>query len=83
MERIPNSLSFRFNTVEGRQQMIRKYSSSKSMYFGKNEDGEDVYLSIAKSGMVLKTEQHNGWVRVNYYDQNGFPTGESFDGRWR
>ena len=83
MERIPNSLSCRFNTVEGRQQIIRKYGSSKSMYFGKNENDEDVYLSVAPSGIVLKTEQHNGWVRVNYYDQDGFPAGESFDGRWR
>ena len=52
------------------------------MYFGKNEHGESVYLSVAKTGIILKTEQHNGWVRVNYYDENGFPTGESFDGRW-
>lgn len=82
MKRIPNSLSCRFNTLEGRQQIIRKYGTCKSMYFGKNEHGESVYLSVAKTGIILKTEQHNGWVRVNYYDEKGFPTGESFDGRW-
>ena len=83
MDRIPNSISSQFNTVEGRRLMIQKYSDSKSMYFGENAHGEHVYLSIAPSGIVLKTEQCNGWVRVNYYDENGFPAGESFDGRWQ
>lgn len=50
---------------------------------GENSDGETVYLSVSKTGMVLKTEQENGWVRVNYYDADGYSTGESFDGKWR
>jgi len=83
MERIPNSISARFNTQEGRRFMIREYGESKSMYSGNNELGERVYLSIAPNGMVLKTEQDNGWLRVNYYDENGFSTGETFEGRWR
>ena len=53
------------------------------MFSGENEDGECVFLSISESGMILRTEQENGWVRVNYYDQDGYATGEGFDGKWR
>ena len=81
--KIPNELSSKFNTVEGRRILIQKYKDSKSMYSGTNSDGEDVTVSIAESGIVLKTNQCNGWVRVNYYDSEGFYEGESFEGRWK
>lgn len=83
MTRIPDELSMQFNTQAGRKQLIDLYANSDTMFFGENEIGEKVYLSIAKSGMVLKTEQENGWVRVNYYDKKGWPTGEGFDGKWK
>ena len=35
-----------------------------------------------KTGIVLRTNQHNGHTRANYYDQDGYPSGESYDGRW-
>lgn len=83
MTKIPNDLSMQFKTREGRKAMIDAYGDSDSMFFGENEDGENVYLSIAHTGIVLKTEQENGWVRVNYYDENGYSVGEGFDGKWR
>ena len=79
----PNELSCRFDTVEGRKEIIQQYADSDIMFTGENSDGETVYLSVSKTGMVLKTEQENGWVRVNYYDADGYSTGESFDGKWR
>ena len=81
--KIPNELSCRFDTVEGRKEIIQQYADSDPMFTGENSDGETVYLSVSKTGMVLKTEQENGWVRVNYYDADGYSTGESFDGKWR
>lgn len=81
--KIPNDLSIQFKTREGRKVLIDTYGDSNSMFFGENEDGENVYLSIAHTGIVLKTEQDNGWVRVNYYDENGYSVGEGFDGKWR
>jgi len=83
MVSIPNELSRRFNTVEGRRKLIEEYANSTTMFSGENEDGECVFLSISESGMILRTEQENGWVRVNYYDQDGYATGEGFDGKWR
>ena len=37
----------------------------------------------AHDNIVVSTFQDNGWVRVNYYDEKGFPCGETFDGRYR
>ena len=80
---ISNELSAKFNTLEGRKQIIAEYVDSDTMFVGENEDGECVYLSVSDTGMVLRTEQENGWVRVNYYDVEGDATGESFDGKWK
>lgn len=63
---------------------IEKYGDLPDMLFAKNEDGEDQQISIStSSGIVLRTHQKNGWVRVNYYDIRGLPEGETFDGRWK
>ena len=83
MTSIPNRLSLEFGSQAVRKQLIALYADSETMFTGTNEHGETVYLSIAASGIVLKTEQENGWVRVNYYDANGVATGEGFDGKWR
>jgi len=53
------------------------------MFTGIDVDGETVHLSITHNGMTLRTQQENGWVRVNYYDADGCATGESFDGKWK
>ncbi len=83
-KQIPNELSARFSTIEGRKELIEKYGDSDTMYVGENEDGEMVAISIDRErGIVLKTNQENGWVRVNYYDKDGIGEGESFDGKWR
>lgn len=81
---IPNELSAQFFTAAGRKHLVEMYSDADTMFTGKNEDGEMVCVSFDKEcGIVLQTYQENGWVRVNYYDKDGMPTGESFDGRWR
>lgn len=83
MKSIPNELSARFADIEGRKELIEKYGNSKFPFTGVNEDGEMVNISIdTESGIVLETYQKNGWVRVNYYDKDGFAEGESFNGRW-
>lgn len=80
---IPNELSAQFFTVAGRKKLIELYGSSDTMFTGNNDDGEMVQVSFdSVYGIVLKTYQNNGWVRVNYYDNQGYSTGEGFDGRW-
>lgn len=82
--KIPNDLAAQFNTVEGRKTLIQRYGCSDEPYFGVNEDGEDVIVSFdTEDGIVIRTNQSNGWVRVNYYDKDGYATAETFDGKWR
>lgn len=63
--------------------MTEAYADSGSLFTGTNENGEEVFLSVAEDGLVLVTNQANGWIRVNYYDAEGDREGESFSGRWK
>lgn len=63
--------------------LMEEYGDSKFPFYGTNEDGEEVEIHIAKTSVVHKTFQKNGWVRVNYYDEYGYPEGEMFEGRWK
>ena len=83
MNTIPNELTKNFEDIECRRKLIELYGDSELPFGGVNEDGEDVLVSISKTGIVVRTNQKNGWVRVNYYDENGDFAGESYDGRWR
>ena len=47
------------------------------MIFGKNTNDEDMDISFSEDGVVTKTYQNNGWLRVNYYDKNGMSKGYS------
>lgn len=76
---IPNDVSQKFTTPGGRKEMMRDYFG---IYSGTNTDGENVQLSICPTLMELTTFQKNGWVRINWYDAEGLPTGETFDGKW-
>lgn len=51
-------------------------------YRGENADGEDVELHIVKTGIIFKTYQANGFLRVNTYAADGSAEGETFEGRW-
>lgn len=62
---------------------MKEFGDSKQAFSGINEDGEAILISIAKDSIVIKTNQSNGWVRVNYYDENENPEGETFEGRHR
>jgi hypothetical protein len=51
--------------------LMDKYGDSKSMYFGENEDGERVAISIFPDRIVVDTYQENGWCRINTYHRDG------------
>lgn len=78
-----NELAKDFNNREIRILLMKEFGDSKQAFSGINEDGEAILISIAKDNIVVKTNQSNGWVRVNYYDENGNPEGETFEGRHR
>lgn len=78
-----NELAKDFNNIKSRKALMKEFGDSKQAFSGINEDGEAILISIAKDSIIVKTNQSNGWVRVNYYDENGNPEGESFEGRHR
>ena len=80
---IPNSDGELFKSAEGRRLLMKRYGGSRFPYSGVNEDGEQVLVSISADSIVINTFQSNGWVRVNYYDAEGSPDGETFDGHWK
>ncbi len=80
---IPNELTQNFSDINTRRKMMELYGDSQGAYGGVNEEGEDVLVSIARDSIVISTFQKNGWLRKNFYDENGFSAGETFDGRWK
>lgn len=76
---ISDEVSRKFTTTSGRREMMQKY---QGVYSGTNEEGETIQLSICSQLMELTTFQKNGWVRINWYDAKGQPSGETFDGKW-
>lgn len=82
MDSIPNKLATRFAEVEVRKQIMKEYGNSESAFLGHNEDRELVEISVHPDEIIVKTYQENGWLRVNYYDENGLPNGETFEGKW-
>lgn len=66
-----NELVKGFNNRETRVLLMKEFGDSNQAFSGINEDGEVILISIAKDSIVIRTNQSNGWVRVNYYDENG------------
>ena len=66
---------------EGIKKLLQDTESG--MYGAKNSEGEDVVvLREVGEGMEIVTFQSNGWMRVNYYTEQGYDDGETFQGRW-
>lgn len=78
-----NELAKNFDDINVRRKMIKEYENSKTKFSGKNANEENVMISVSKHGMVLETFQDNGWIRLNYYDAEGYGDGETFEGRWK
>lgn len=78
-----NELAEDFDNSDSRRLLIQEFGNIKFPISGRNDSGEKILLNVSKNGIVVDTFQSNGWVRLNFYDADGNPEGESFDGRWR
>lgn len=81
MEQEKLVITFDPNDLMSMQRLMDKYGDSETMYTGINVLEEDVRLSIFHNRIVCVTLQHNGWVRINTYWNDGTRE-ETFDGRW-
>jgi uncharacterized protein YodC (DUF2158 family) len=73
---IPDNDAQKFTTIDGRKELMRNY---KGIYAGVNTDGERIVLAISPTSMELTTFQSDGWVRINWYNADGLPAGETFE----
>lgn len=78
-----NSVFFDGNDPKLLRNLMKQHGDTQFPFFGTNEDGEDIEIHISKTNIIYKTYQRNGWLRVNHYDENGLPDGETFEGRWK
>jgi len=77
-----STISFDPMDVKGMENLMEQYGNSEVPFSGKNENGEDVTISVFYDKIIVSTDQANGWVRKNIYHKDGTRE-ESFDGKWR
>lgn len=66
---------------EQRNALMDRHEDYPEMLFGKNENGEDVTLSVNEYNITVQTFQSNHWIRENVVYRDG-STDELFNGRW-
>lgn len=77
-----NEIQFDSSNPKMLRDLMKEHGRSKFPFYGKNDEGEDIEIHIAEDNIIHKTYQKNGWLRVNYFDADGYPAGETFEGRW-
>lgn len=68
---IKASIKFDPNDMPGMQELMKKYGDSEFLYWGENESGEPVSISIFPDRIVVATLQKNDWMRTNIYHADG------------
>jgi hypothetical protein len=83
IEKVKRPLGYlNFSDTKAVKEFIQNTESG--MYTGRNVEGESIMiLHDQGDGFELHTEQSNGWVRVNSYNEHGLCDGEHWNGRWR
>lgn len=74
-----NELAASFGDIETRRKLIAEFGDLDSAFMGENQDGVDIMISVAKTGIIEKVFQDNGKVCVNEYDQNGFLVSQKYE----
>ena len=55
----------------GMESLMDRYGDSKTMFVGKDEEGQSVEISIFPDKIVTSAFQANGWIRKNIYARDG------------
>lgn len=82
MVQIPNELSQRFGDPAARQEIMKNFGEAHDPFFGTNEEGDLVVMEVRTCSIVTRTFQSNGWTRINFYSQDGSPSGETYE-KWK
>lgn len=78
-----NELAKKFKEKDARKEIVENFKSYNGCFWGENKNGEDIELHIATDGILLKTYQENGHVRVDAYNAEGTYSGTTYEGCWK
>ena len=64
---------FEFNPTDfkGMCDLMKRYYDEPLPFYGENEDGESVLISVNEHNITTQTFQHNDWLRTNVYYDDG------------
>lgn len=71
MKRKIDKLSFNPSNLDSMIDIMDTYGDDEHIFFGGNENGESVTLSVSSDKITVETYQSNGWVRENTYYRDG------------
>ena len=67
-------------TVKSIIDKIRKGKLKPGVYTTTNENKENaIIVCLTDNHILVTTAQHNGWIRINEYDENGKMIGETYE----
>ncbi len=70
--------------VNGMLKLMEEHGDSEMPFAGKNDEGEDILISVSKNQITVRTMQKNGWMRRNVYtrwEDGDFTAEEIFEGK--
>lgn len=70
-----------WSDTEYLNELMEKYGDTTDAFYGHNEDGESISISIFPDVIINETLQSNGWIRKNYFYPDG-TCEEIFVGKW-
>lgn len=79
MQTVLNGKTLEFNPSDwdGMLKLMDRADEFKEPFFGENEEGEKVMISVNKDNITTSTFQSNKWTRENIYHRD-FTTEELF-----
>lgn len=80
--RFPDDLMKNFEDAACRRQLIKQYGDSRAVAVGMNDRGEEVLISVTRTGIVISTYLKSRWIKKGYYNEDGQAVLEEIDGRW-
>lgn len=54
-----------FNDFGACLDLMKQYGDSELPFFGSNQEGEKVLISVNPDNIAVRTFQNNGWMRIN------------------
>ena len=71
-------ISFDPHDWKGIAELCKRHKEFPTPWAGKNEDGENISISVNKDNITLVTYQSNKWIRTNVYYPEDCSTEELF-----